>query len=159
MNGVIEVNFNTKSRPTVFQFNNSIINEFSPVGKKHIQQEIGKLLAEEENVKLDELSIGLEFTDGETSHFYDSFSALCRYNIYSYTQVTYDIVIAHKGSILKRFHLNASYLGDSYRELFTSYTQKLGIVVVPSDSREWEQKGQPTTLEGFVSSIKTDPLA
>lgn len=151
------MNFNTKSRTNVFQFNNSIINEFSIAGKKSIQEEIKDTMAKE-SVSLDELSVGLEFTNGETSHFFDSFSALCRYNIYSYTQVTYDIVIAHRGTILKRFHLPKDLLETSYQQLFEAYAKKLGIVLMDSTSKEWESKGQPTTLEGFVSSISTDPL-
>lgn len=151
------MNFNTKSRTNVFQFNNSIINEFSIAGKKSIQEEIKDTMANE-SVSLDELSVGLEFTNGETSHFFDSFSALCRYNIYSYTQVTYDIVIAHRGTILKRFHLPKDLLETSYQQLFEAYAKKLGIVLMDSTSKEWESKGQPTTLEGFVSSISTDPL-
>lgn len=151
------MNFNTKSRTNVFQFNNSIINEFSIAGKKQIQEEI-KSTIQNDKVLLDDLSVGLEFTDGDTSHFFDSFSVLCRYNIYSYTQVTYDIVIAHKGTILKRFHLVKGLLETSYQQLFEAYAKKLGIVLMDSTSKEWENKGQPTTLEGFVSSISSDPL-
>lgn len=142
----------------MFQFNNSVLSELNPVGQKNIKSLISEVIEVGGEIKLNDLSVGLEFTDKSTSHFYDSFTSLCRYTIFSHTQVGFNFVIAHKGEILKREFVSIDDLETSYQDLIKAYTQKSGLILMSRESKEWESKGQPASLESFVKKISADPL-